>query len=550
MKTLFLYILTGFYTLFFLGTGVPMVWGQSAETGGMVDPFELGASARVLAMGDAGVALAGDGGAALLNPALLATVNQNDLLMFHAPLFIDTLYDSVGFVQPLTGSSGFALSLSRLGIDNILQTQNNIVAVSTFSTQEWEATLSLGAEVVPGLGMGIQMKGIQEQISLYQGEGVGMDAGLIYRFAQSESDYSKIGLPNLVLGIAAVNLISPQITLYQTGSQPSEIIKPSVGFLYDISPHGDRLWLAMEGEMTQGGSNLVKAGAEYTFQGNFSLRAGFDGVSPTAGGGVSLSGFELDYAYNQRDLGTLNRLSLSYRFGEYIDPVQAQKREMLNERLSLLKWVAQSYEKDEDYDAAIKAWNNVLKEYPDDAESSKSIQSLKDRRHQQVEALMKQARPAMQKGDYVRGIPILGKVLALEPGNTEARNMLKHVDQGRQLETAYLAGVEAYRHENYREAMDYLEGVYDTNPDYRDVALLYRDVQSRIQPLESLPKDLSDLYAKGVDAYMKGQYSGAISLWQQVLAKDPRNRLVARNLEEARGHLADPTPTTQVKSAP
>lgn len=145
--------------------------GQSTETGGTEDPFELGASARILGMGDAGVALTGDCGGSLQNPALLSTVSQGEVLVFHAPLFIDTLYDSLGFVQPISGSSGLALSLSRLGVNNILQTQNNIEAISTFSTQEWEATLGLGTEVVPGLGLGIQMKGIQEQIASYQGKG-------------------------------------------------------------------------------------------------------------------------------------------------------------------------------------------------------------------------------------------------------------------------------------------------------------------------------------------------------------------------------------------
>jgi tetratricopeptide (TPR) repeat protein len=505
------------------------ILAQTAETGGIVDPFQLGASARILGMGAAGVALTGDGGGIPQNPALLSTVNQGELLTFHAPLFVDTIYDSLGIVQPLSNASGIALSISRLGVDNILQTQNSIQAISSFSIQEWQATASLGAEVFPGFGLGVLMKGVQEQIASYQGEGFGLDAGLIYRFAQSNIEYSKMGLSNVVLGLEIENLISPQVTLYQSPDQPAEVIRPALGFRYDISST-DRIWIALEDEMTQGGSSLVKAGVEYTFQNTFFVRAGFDGVSPTAGAGVSLSGFELDYAYNQRDLGTLNRFSLAYRFGQYMDPVKTQK-------MDLLKWVAQTYDKDNDYDAALKAWTNVQKENPDDTEASGAIQRLKQRRDQQVAALMKKARPAMQKGDYAVGIPLLGQVLAVEPGNAEAKSLLRHLDQNRVIESTYLSGVEAYRHENYKEAADYLREVYETKSDYRDVAYLLRDAESRYQPLESLSKDLSDLYSKGVEFYMKGQYDQAIAVWEKVLVRSPNNHLIERNLEEARTRL-------------
>jgi tetratricopeptide (TPR) repeat protein len=110
--------------------------------------------------------------------------------------------------------------------------------------------------------------------------------------------------------------------------------------------------------------------------------------------------------------------------------------------------------------------------------------------------------------------------------------------------------VEAYRHENYREAAEDLGGVYEANPDYRDVAFLYRDSQSRIQPLESLPQNLSDLYTKGVEFYLKGQYAQAIAVWEKVLEKVPGNRLVARNLEEARTQLHESATPAPAKAKP
>jgi tetratricopeptide (TPR) repeat protein len=63
-----------------------------------------------------------------------------------------------------------------------------------------------------------------------------------------------------------------------------------------------------------------------------------------------------------------------------------------------------------------------------------------------------------------------------------------------------------------------------------------------------MPKELTDLYAKGVDYYIGGHFQKAIESWSKVLEKDPKNYLVQRNLEEARARLMDkPGPGSQEK---
>src|ERR1041385_2733720 len=66
------------------------VAAQTVSAGGTQSPFELGGSARALGMGGAAVAVTGDGDSFFENPATLATLNQNEILTFHAPLFLDT----------------------------------------------------------------------------------------------------------------------------------------------------------------------------------------------------------------------------------------------------------------------------------------------------------------------------------------------------------------------------------------------------------------------------------------------------------------------------
>src|SRR6185295_1987042 len=80
---------------------VPLWVEGAVEVGGVLSPFELGGSARALGMGGAAVAVTGDGDSFFENPATLATLSYRQVLTFHAPLFLDTLYDSVGYVHPI-----------------------------------------------------------------------------------------------------------------------------------------------------------------------------------------------------------------------------------------------------------------------------------------------------------------------------------------------------------------------------------------------------------------------------------------------------------------
>ena len=100
------------------------------DVGGSQSPFSLGGSARALGMGGADTALSGDGDSFFDNPSSLATLKQQEIMTFHAPIFIDTNYDAIGYVQvlgshsslgifrrPLTTSSPFPLFPPRNGRD-------------------------------------------------------------------------------------------------------------------------------------------------------------------------------------------------------------------------------------------------------------------------------------------------------------------------------------------------------------------------------------------------------------------------------------------------
>ncbi len=517
--------------VFVLALVLPVSAMSQTASGGLDTPFALGGSARVLGMGNTGLALTGSGDGFFLNPATLATLRDHQILTFHAPLLQDTNYDSIGYVHPVASHSSFGLALARLGTDNILQTQNNIQAVSTFSAEEFQGLLGYGFQVVEDLDFGATVKYLRQQIGTYQASGMGVDLGLLYHLGKTRQDFAHFGYKNLTVGLAVSNALQPQTRLFQDVDQPVRVYRPGLSYLFQPSD-ANVFWLTAEGVIPESGVTMVKAGLEYGWNDTVFARAGYDGFSPTAGGGLKFSGFEFDYAFNQGDMGAFHRFSLSYSFDTYRDPLQAQK-------IDLLKWVARSYAKNNDYDPAIHSWKNVLNEFPDDREASQAIKDLERKRSAAVQDQVGAAKAAVARGDFDKALPLVAKVLALDPGNPDAKDLLKRIDKKLLVSTNYLRGVEAYTKEDYASAVQYLQSVYELDPHYRDVNFLYHDAQSHYLPLESMSKETTDLYAKGVNYYMNGEYPKAIEVWEKVLEKNPKNFLVQRNLEEARSRLKD-----------
>jgi len=511
----------------------PDLAAAQTGSGGVISPFGLGGSARALGMGNSAVAVIGAGDSFFENPAVLATLDEHEILTFHAPLFVDTLYDSIGYFNPVSSHNSFGLAAARLGVSGILQTQNNIEAISTFDSEQWQGLLGYGFRAMEGLDLGGTVKYEFEQLGSFQGSGVGVDLGLLYHFSDKRADFSQIGYKNITLGFSVSNALQPQTKLFEDVSMPLRVYRPGLSYLYAFPSSKSTLWLTVEGEVPEtGGNTLVKGGLEYGWEQTIFARAGYDGVSPTAGAGIRISDFELDYAFNQRDLGPLHRFSLTYHFGRYLDPLQTQK-------IDLLKSVARGYTATKDYDPAIRAWEDVLKESPDDDEAIRNIQDLQKKRRNAVQDQLELARAAINKGEFERALPYIARVLSLDPGNKTAKDLLKQVDQKTLLSSNYTRGVEAYSHEDFELAVQYLGMVYDVDPQYRDVNHLYHDAQSYYQPLQTMPKDLTALYAKGVDYYMNGEYQKAIDTWEGLLEKNPKNFLLRRNIDEAKSHLKD-----------
>ena len=515
---------------------VPVFWGTTnwslaqTESGGIQSPFELGGSARLLGMGGVGTALSGDGSSFFVNPATLATLTEQEILTFHAPLLVDSAYDALGYVLPVGAHSSFAAAVERVATSGVLETVDNVTPVGTISNEQLQGLLGYGFSLEEGLSLGANVKYDREQLGSYEDHGMGVDLGLLYQLGRNADDLAHFGLANLSVGFSVSNVVAPENHLFQMGDNPARVFRPALSYHYQTPGLQSSLWLSVEGQITQGGSQLVAGGLEYGWNNLLFGRVGYDGVSPTAGAGLRLDGLEFDYAFNQRDLGSLQRFSLTYSFGRYQDPLVAQK-------MNTMKFIAKTYDHENEYDASIQAWKSEWKEFPDDSEAPAAIADLQKRRGKALEGYVEESRDAMAEGNMDRAVRAMSEGLSLDPTNPDIKKMLGQVNRELVLSSNYMRGTEAYSREDYKSAVEYLGLVYQIDPGYRKTAFLYHDAQSHYMPLESMSKDSTDHYAKGVDAYIDGKYETAISEWQKVLEKEPKNYLVRRNIEEAQEQL-------------
>ncbi|HVM31885.1 MAG TPA: PorV/PorQ family protein [bacterium] len=507
------------------------------DAGGVVSPFEMGGSARALGMGGVGAAFAGDGGDFLLNPATLATLANQEILTFHSPLLADASYDALGYALPVGGRTSFGLALERVSVSGILQTTDSVSPTGTVSDEQLQGILGYGFELEGGLSLGGSVKYMRQTLGSYQAGGMGADAGVLFQLSRSAKDYAVFGINNISLGLSVSNLVAPEIHLFEGADKPARVLHPAFSYRYQALDQSNSLWLGVEGAILSGQSSQVQAGLEYGWKNTLFARVGFDGVSPTAGAGLRWDGLEFDYAFNQRDLGALQRFSLTYSFNPYHNPLD-------NQKMNTMKFIAKTYDRENEYDAAIQAWKSEYNQFPDDGEAPEAIRNLEDRRQKAIQGDLREGRDALDSDDMDRAIRALAHGLSLDPTNPSIKKMLGQVNREMVLTSNYMRGTEAYSREDYKTAVRYLGVVYDLQPGYRDTTFLYHDAQSHYLPLESMDKSATDHYALGVNAYMAGKYSQAISEWQKVLEQEPKNYLVRRNIEQAR-QLMDSQTTPQ-----
>lgn len=167
--------------------------------------LNIGAGARALGMGGAVISNQNDVYSPMWNPAGLMGIDRDyQVAAMHAEYFESIAkYDYIAFAKPLDSKNAvFAVSLVRLGVDNILNTTQLIDSegnidydkITSFSASDYAALVSFAFH--PGgnqrLDLGINAKIVYRNIGKFaSGYGFGFDLGAIYH-AENGVNYGGI----------------------------------------------------------------------------------------------------------------------------------------------------------------------------------------------------------------------------------------------------------------------------------------------------------------------------------------------------------------------
>ncbi len=285
------------------------VWGGEAGT---ESPFSMGAGAADIALGGSAVASSAGWTASYWNPSRLASMEQTELGGFHSRLFdSDVSYQYLGIVHPTLDLGTFGFGLFRLGIGGIEKRDASNLYLGDIEDNRLGLYLAYG-----------------RMISDYQiGLALSMEHHSIDNYKSTSSPGATIAvsrsweMDGRIRGVKAAlvlrNVLSPSMKL--DNDDVNLPLSTDVGISVPVRPKvsWDHLvYFHLTLNKVDALPAKISTGIEYNIGQLLALRGGANGGKLTAGVGIRIRSVGFDYAFVDRDLGTLHMFNLTSVFGK------------------------------------------------------------------------------------------------------------------------------------------------------------------------------------------------------------------------------------------
>ena len=324
--------------------------GPGTTTGELL---KIPIGARAIGMGEAYTALADDSSALAWNPAGLARVEQHEASFMHSSLIENIHYEHLAYVAP-GDSYSLGASMSYLGYGDIAGYNNKGEAIGNQTAYAYNVTGGVAREVQDNLSVGLAAEFLRETLADESAGTLALNAGAQYGVPQHPwgGDY-RLGLSLLHLGpgLKFVTDRDPLPRKIKLGASASHIKNQPLNLTMDVTVPNDN-------------STYVSLGSEYWFRNILALRLGYIGSNDEGSGirlgfGLQFHGLAFDYAYGGfGDFGATHRIGLTFRFGERIQQLNKDEKNILKE--------AKAFHVHGDYAQAILSYNDLLDKRPAD----------------------------------------------------------------------------------------------------------------------------------------------------------------------------------------
>lgn len=286
------------------------------EIGKVAGPeLKIPLGARPVGMGGAFVAKADDLNSTFWNPAGLAQMNGYQAGFMHNIYLEDTSFEYLAYAQNLFSGAGLGAYVTYFNygsMDKVSEVGGLPVVGEPFTPTVLTASVGYGQWIIPALAAGVAVKFFSQHIDTETYTAVAGDLGVLLR----------PGIEGLQLGAAIQNLGS-QVA----GFNLPQNLKVGAAYLLPVKFSENDNWnLGLDVNVPFGDSKYTSmgVGTEYLYNNLIAGRVGYvvkdsgdrggvDGL--TAGAGVKLSVFNLDYALvTFGDLGITNQIMLTAAF--------------------------------------------------------------------------------------------------------------------------------------------------------------------------------------------------------------------------------------------
>ncbi|MGE4169611.1 MAG: PorV/PorQ family protein [Candidatus Margulisiibacteriota bacterium] len=252
--------------------------------------LETPASASAAGLGLAYTAVAEDSHAVLWNPGALGFIQKTDIAVMSTQAFETTTLTGhlalpvwgwglgLGYVSAQTGDIARATYSSDSG--------EGLLTGDTLSYRSSALFLAAGKSLTQTISLGISLKILAEQIEAAHANGIGVDAGVLFRPIQP-----------LRFGLSVQNLMAPKME-WTTPSKNLETypLNWRAGVAYSF---WDTITLSADINSRANRTSSVYLGAQYQPTPFLALRTGLSDGILSLGTGLKIAPFTMNFAYSK-----------------------------------------------------------------------------------------------------------------------------------------------------------------------------------------------------------------------------------------------------------
>ena len=250
------------------------------------------------------------------NSSLLGYFDYNNIYLSRYNLFDGTSYNAAAINYRLLENLFLGFSAIDLASGDIELRKDPFDKPKTVQTNQWAYILAAATTIRPiDTSIGINLKYIYYDLYEKKDGGFAMDIGLSKYFDNVDIKYTQA---KFGIGLSMQNILGTGIKLdeYKEDFQYIFILSTlmEIPIIYRLETK-DTLTFSVD-VRNEDTYNELFAGIEYKLMEKYAVRCGYYPEHITAGFGINISAFIVNYSIDFNELDLINRFSLAYRWGK------------------------------------------------------------------------------------------------------------------------------------------------------------------------------------------------------------------------------------------